>query len=132
MEEEQPQQRHAPSHRSLLYQQLDGIISPDLICKLPLKWHLIGSVVLLQGLDAGLLDALSSSSSSARIVGEAYLALPQLAKRAKSVCLETESPHGDLRVPTVRVIAGDADTSNTIHLEGGIRFCLDPTRVMFR
>ncbi len=44
---------------------------------------------------------------------------------------QMQSPHGELRVPTTVVIAGVTDTSNTVHNEGGVRYCLDPARIMF-
>jgi tRNA wybutosine-synthesizing protein 2 len=89
---------------------------------------LIGKVLLLQGVDAIVVD---QDAELLRRIGEAYMAIPQHRNTVKTVAMEIASPHGELRVPTVRVIAGEQDTSHTVHVEGGIRYCLDPTRVMF-
>lgn len=104
--------------------QNDADVAPFLQM-LPKKWHLIGRVAMLQNVEQKL--ACADRAVLAKI-GEAYLKCPQI--KAESIVLETEPPHGELRTPTVVVIAGSHDTL-TKHLEDGVSYFIDPTLVMF-
>jgi tRNA wybutosine-synthesizing protein 2 len=84
---------------------------------LPRRWERIGEIVVLR-----LPPQLAPYASE---VGDAYGRV----LRAKAVVEETDSIQGEWRTPQMRLIWGD-DTE-TVHRENGIRYRLDPTKVMF-
>src|SRR2546430_10680332 len=48
--------------------------------------------------------------------------------RARTVAEDRSGIHGPMRIPDVRVLWGDG--TRTIHVEGGVRYALDVSRVM--
>lgn len=84
---------------------------------LPRRWERIGQVVVLR-LPQGL-------APHRKAVGEVYGRV----LGANAVVEETDGIQGEWRTPQTRTIWGE-DTE-TIHQENGIRYRLDPTRVMF-
>ncbi|MEM2839497.1 MAG: class I SAM-dependent methyltransferase family protein [Thermoplasmata archaeon] len=92
-------------------------LSDALISLLPDKWELIGDVLILK-LDARLCDMKG-------IIAESYAEV----LGAKSVLRDLGNIRGEERRPEVELIYG-SDTE-TIHVENGIRYCLDPASIMF-
>ncbi|MFQ5919901.1 MAG: class I SAM-dependent methyltransferase family protein [Thermoplasmata archaeon] len=84
---------------------------------LPRRWERIGEVVVLR-LPQGL-------APHRKEVGEAY----GRALGAKAVVEETAKIQGAWRTPQTRLIWGGE--TETVHQENGIRYRLDPTKVMF-
>lgn len=100
---------------------LSGSLTKEQLAVLPKKWHLIGHVILLQGIDPLLVPVIDQ-------VGEAYLTCRQI--KGETVAVEEVAPHGELRVPTIRRVAGREDTL-TKHVEDGVKYWIDPLVVMF-
>jgi len=92
-------------------------LSDDLIALLPDKWELIGDVLVLK-LDERLCDGKG-------IIAESYAEV----LGAKSVLRDLGNIMGEERRPDVELILGN-DTE-TVHVENGIKYCLDPARIMF-
>jgi len=92
-------------------------LSQEQISLLPDKWEMIGDVLVLKLDDrlSGMIDTIASSY--AQILG------------AKSVLRDFGNIHGEERHPDVELIFGH-DTE-TVHVENGIRYCLDAARIMF-
>ncbi|WP_256295703.1 class I SAM-dependent methyltransferase [Haloarchaeobius salinus] len=84
----------------------------------PSSWAVVGTVVLVSLAD---LDG-----DEEQAVGEALL---ELHGEADTVCAR-EGVDGELREPSVRVVAGLGDTE-TVHVEHGTRYGLDLSKVMF-
>lgn len=82
----------------------------------PRRWRRIGDVVVLR-LDP---DARRDANAIARVFGNVL--------GAQAVVEDRSGIHGRLRTPDVRLLWGD-DTE-TIHVEGGVRFALDVAAVM--
>jgi tRNA wybutosine-synthesizing protein 2 len=89
-------------------------ISPDLA---PSKWERIGDVVVVRLLEA----ARAHAETIASALGEVL--------RCRTVVEDRSGIHGALRTPDVRVLWGDG--TETVHLEGGVRYKLDVAKVMF-
>jgi tRNA wybutosine-synthesizing protein 2 len=86
--------------------------------RLPDKWEKIGTVVTIK-----LPDELKQHQE---IIGQAYREVLD----CKTVLNETGGISGVYRKPVVKVISGDKKTE-TIHTENGIRFKMNPQRIMF-
>ena len=106
---------------SQVQERLKHVLSSDQLAALPKKWHLIGHVLMLQAVDPILSPVLEQ-------VGAAYLECRQI--KAETIVVEEITPHGELRVPSVRRVAGREETL-TKHTEDGVRYWIDPVRVMF-
>lgn len=92
-------------------------IDADLKGLLPRKWEKLGDVLVLR---------LSQELASQRVkIAEAYAKV----LGAKAVLQEVSGIEGEWRLPRVEKIWG-GDTE-TVHVEGGVRFKLDPAKVMF-
>lgn len=94
------------------------VIPSYLMDRLPDKWEKIGTVVTIT-----LPDELKQHQE---IIGQAYREVLD----CKTVLNETGGISGVYRKPVVEVISGDKKTE-TIHTENGIRFKMDPQRIMF-
>lgn len=93
-------------------------IPEDLIKKMPDKWEKVGevlTVVLPLELD-----------SFKEIIGKQYAQI----LKCKTVLNDMGGISGELRKPNVELIYGSKDTE-TIHCENGVRFKLDPQKIMF-
>ncbi len=90
--------------------------TPDQIATAPSSWAVLGTVVLAE----------FSGVHDETAVGEALL---ELHGEADTV-LAREGVDGQRREPSVRVVAGEGDTE-TVHVEGGVRYGLDLAEVMF-
>ncbi len=86
---------------------------------LPSGYHLVGHVALLH-VDFGLHPYLP-------LLGEATL---KYDGRIDSVAVRTGATSGVMRIPDYTLVAGDSDTVTT-HVENGVKFRLDPTRITF-
>lgn len=86
---------------------------------LPSGYHLVGHVALLQ-LDKSVLEFASD-------IGQTTLEFDQ---RVRSVAIRTGPTLEIVRFPQYAVIAGTKKTE-TIHVENGIKFKLDPLRITF-
>ncbi len=97
---------------------LSDLIPSDLVKNLPRKWEKIGSVVTIK-----LPDDLKEYRE---IIGKVYA--------NELDCTTTLNDSGGIsgvyRTPVVEVIFGSSVTE-TIHMENGIRFKIDPQRIMF-
>lgn len=104
-------------YRDYLRTRLKGLI-PDKAA-LPDGFHLVGHVALLH-LDSSLLDY-------AHLIGSATLGYDG---RIKSVAVRSGPTEGVLRIPTYVLVAGEPNTVTT-HVEGGVKYRLDPLIVTF-
>jgi tRNA wybutosine-synthesizing protein 2 len=102
----------------MIYQQCASVVPTSFLSFLPKKWEKIGDVLLLK-----LALELSPYQSD---IGKAYAKV----LCCKSVLKEKGAIDGFFRTPDVELIWGDPDTV-TMHHENGIRFRLDPAKVMF-
>jgi tRNA wybutosine-synthesizing protein 2 len=86
---------------------------------LPSGYHLVGHVALL--------DADSRMQPFLELLGESTL---EYDSRIASVVVKVGATAGVMRVPDYTVIAGKSQTTTT-HVENGVQFRLDPTRITF-
>ena len=101
-----------------IQQRCNSLIPLSLLKYLPRKWEKIGDILLLK-----LSEKLTPFEST---IGGIYAS----ALSCKSVLREIGGIDGVFRVPNIKHIWGASDTE-TIHYEHGIRFRLDPAKVMF-
>ncbi|OFV67920.1 class I SAM-dependent methyltransferase family protein [Methanosarcinales archaeon] len=99
-----------------LRKELDGILSPADLDRLPRRWQLIGDIVLVR------IDGLEDFWGE---IGDAFFKIYPWAKGVAVDC----GVHGKLREPDIRVIAGEV--SETLHRENHCTFKLDPRKVIF-
>jgi tRNA wybutosine-synthesizing protein 2 len=83
----------------------------------PRRWKRIGDVIVLR-LPR---EARADSGTIARVFGTTL--------GARTVVEERSGIHGPLRTPDVRVLWGDG--TETVHIEGRVRYSLDVAKVMF-
>jgi len=83
----------------------------------PRRWERIGDVLVLRFP----LRELREARAIAKIFGTVL--------RVRTVIQDVSGIHGPLRTPDVRVLWGSG--TETVHVEGGIRYALDIARVMF-
>jgi tRNA wybutosine-synthesizing protein 2 len=93
-------------------------IPAELVKKIPNKWEKIGDVLII--VIPTFLDKYK------KIIGETYADV----LKCKSVLNDHGGISGEMREPNVELIYGSNDTE-TIHFENGVRFRLDPQKVMF-
>ena len=97
---------------------LSKTIPPGLTNKIPDKWEKIGDVIILR---------LSSELDKYKQqIGEKYASVLD----CKTVLQDISGISGIYREPNVEIIYGTKETE-TIHKENGIRFKLDPQKIMF-
>ena len=104
-------------YREFLRTTLKDQIPSDI--PLPSGFHLVGHVALLH-VDSRMQPYLE-------LVGGATL---QYDVRITSVAVRVGATAGVMRVPDYSVIAGESQTTTT-HVENGVQFRLDPTRITF-
>ncbi len=104
-------------YRTYLERELKGQIPEG--ARIPRGYHLIGHVILLE-VDLSLRGFIQE-------IAELSLAYES---RAKSILVRNGPTSGEHRIPSYRFIAGDPNTE-TEHIENGVRFRLDPTKVTF-
>lgn len=104
-------------YQEFLKTKLRDVIPSDV--QIPQGFHLVGHVVLLQ-LDENLMDY-------AELIGNTTL---EYDSRIRSVAVRIGPTIARMRNPQYQVVAGDSDTV-TLHVERGVKFCLDPLRVTF-
>ena len=93
-------------------------IPEEYIRKLPNKWEKVGEVVTI---------TLSNEFENYKeTIGNKYAEILE----CKTVLNNIGGITGEFRTPNVEVIFGSND-SETIHRENGIRYKLDPQKVMF-
>ncbi|HDO19853.1 MAG TPA: class I SAM-dependent methyltransferase family protein [Thermoplasmatales archaeon] len=85
---------------------------------LPKKWEKIGDVLIIK-----LPDSLRNYEIE---VAEVYASV----LKCKSVLEDVAGIDGEYRIPKFRLIYGDKDTE-TVHTENGVRYKLDPAKIMF-
>lgn len=93
-------------------------IPSDLISKIPDKWEKIGEV--------GIIKLHPDLKKYSKITGKNYAEIIQ----CKTILNDVGGITGIYREPETKIIYGSIDTE-TIHKENGIRFKLDPQKVMF-
>ena len=104
-------------YREFLRSRLKELIPSDI--PLPSGFHLVGHVALLH--------ADSRMQPYMELLGEATL---QYDSRITSVAVRVGATSGVMRVPDYAVVAGESQTTTT-HIEKGVQFRLDPTRITF-
>ncbi|MFW9943650.1 MAG: class I SAM-dependent methyltransferase family protein [Candidatus Sifarchaeia archaeon] len=104
-------------YREFLRSRLKDQIPSDI--PLPGGFHLVGHVALLH--------ADSRMQPYLELVGETTL---QYDSRITSVAVRMGATSGVMRVPDYVIVAGGSQTITT-HIENGVRFRLDPTRITF-
>jgi tRNA wybutosine-synthesizing protein 2 len=97
---------------------LSEIIPSNLIDNLPNKWEKIGDVLIIV--------IPKELENYKLIISEKYAEILD----CKSVLQDIGGISGELRVPKVKFIYGDKNTT-TVHMENGIRYKFDPQKVMF-
>jgi len=93
-------------------------VPPDLVNKIPDKWEKIG--------DVGIIKLHPNLEYCSKVIGKSYAEI----LRCKTILNDIGGITGTYREPNVEIIYGEKDTE-TIHKENGIRFKLDPQKVMF-
>jgi len=93
-------------------------IPSKLISKIPDKWEKIGDIVTIK-LSAEL-------NRYEKKIGEKYADV----LKCKTTLRDISGISGVYREPNVKIIHGSKDTE-TIHMENGIRYKLDPQKIMF-
>lgn len=97
---------------------LSSKISGELIQKLPKKWEKLGTVLIMK-----LHPDLKSYKT---IIGETYASVLE----CTTVLQDIGGITGVYRKPLVKIIYGEKNTE-TVHVENGIRYKLDPQTIMF-
>jgi len=97
---------------------LSLVLPSDLMNRLPDKWEKTGTVVTIK--------LPGELKQHQEIIGQAYREV----LGCKTVLNEISGISGVYRKPGVEIISGDRMTE-TIHVENGIRFKMDPQRIMF-
>lgn len=104
------------------FNQIKEILSKELpsglINSIPHKWEKVG--------DIGIIKLPSDLDNYSEIIGKNYAEILQ----CKSILNDIGGISGTLREPKTKIIFGSTETE-TIHKENGIRFKLDPQKVMF-
>ena len=90
----------------------------DLINKIPDKWEKVGEV--------GVIKLPSNLEKYSKMIGKNYAEILQ----CKTILNDIGGITGTYREPKTKIIYGSNDTV-TIHKENGIRFKLDPQKIMF-
>ena len=93
-------------------------IPSDLISKIPDKWEKVGEV--------GIIKLHPDLEKYSKMIGQNYAEILQF----KTVLNDVGGITGTLREPKTKIIYGSNETE-TIHKENGIRFKLDPQKIMF-
>ncbi|HLE46810.1 MAG TPA: class I SAM-dependent methyltransferase family protein [Candidatus Thermoplasmatota archaeon] len=97
---------------------LEGRLPPGQLQLVPRTYVRLGDILVL--------DIPEELEPSQVLVAETYAQV----LRMRTVLKRVGSIEGELRLPRMRRIWGDPNTE-TIHVENGIRYRFDPTRVMF-
>lgn len=102
----------------IIKENISKILKEDLLEFLPNKWEKIGDVLIL--------------TISEKIKNYQYLIAEEYANvlDCKTVLKNQGSIKGELRLPEMKIIFGSTNTE-TIHKENGIKYKLDPMKVMF-
>jgi tRNA wybutosine-synthesizing protein 2 len=95
-----------------------NIIPPHLIDKIPKKWEKIGNVLLFK--------LPSEFNNYKNEISKIYAQV----LKCKSVLNDIGGIEGVYRIPKVELIFGSNNTE-TIHIENGIKYKLDPRKIMF-
>jgi len=102
----------------IIKEKSSNLIPAYLVDFLPRKWEKLGDVLIVKFPEC----LKEYKVEIARIYADVL--------KCKSVLEDVGGIRGELRVPEFRLIYGDEDTE-TIHVENGIRFKLDPQKIMF-
>jgi tRNA wybutosine-synthesizing protein 2 len=102
----------------IIKKSLSLIITSDLVDLVPDKWEKIGDILVLK--------INPKLETYKNIISEKYASI----LGCKAVLQDMGGISGSYRVPNVKLIFGSKNTITT-HNENGIRFKLDPTKIMF-
>lgn len=102
----------------LIRKSLKEEIPSNLINKIPEKWEKVGEV--------GIIKLQPSLEKYSRIIGENYAKI----LKCKTILNDVGGITGVYREPKTRIIFGP-NKAETIHKENGIRYKLDPQKIMF-
>ncbi|MCK4365122.1 MAG: class I SAM-dependent methyltransferase family protein [Thermoplasmatales archaeon] len=97
---------------------LSKTIPSELFDKIPDKWEKVG--------DVGIIKLPSNLENYSEIIGKNYAEILQ----CKTILNDVGGITGTYREPKTKIIFGPNNTE-TIHKENGIRFKLDPQKIMF-
>lgn len=99
------------------FEKIAAALPPEFEALLPRRWHMIGDVLVLRlapALDPYLAEIASTYAS---------------VLKARAVLRRVDSVTGQYREPGVELIWGSG--TETVHVENGVQFKLDPLRIMF-
>ncbi|HEC81835.1 MAG TPA: class I SAM-dependent methyltransferase family protein [Thermoplasmatales archaeon] len=102
----------------LIRERLQGKLPSHLLNFVPGKWEKIGNVLILK------------IPEEIRRYREEVAEVYAKVLSCKSVLEDAGGVEGEWRKPRVRFVYGDSDTE-TLHVENGIRYRLDPAKIMF-
>ena len=97
---------------------ISGIIPDDLVDSIPRSWEKIGDILIIKFPE--------NLSNYKRTLGEVYANV----LGCRAVLNDKVGIVGEFREPDVEVVFGSSDTE-TVHKENGIRYKLDPQKIMF-
>ncbi|MGQ9720359.1 MAG: class I SAM-dependent methyltransferase [Candidatus Jordarchaeum sp.] len=98
---------------------LETIIPAELLDLVPRSWQLLGDILIC-----------NIKSELLPFEREIGIAFTKIEKRARIVARKVMPPHGDMRIPNLKIIAGGGSTE-TIHRENHCVFKLDPFKILF-
>lgn len=98
---------------------LRGLLPVEILERIPDKWEKVGDILTLR-FPEGVPKKYYS------IIGEKYSEI----LGCKTVLNDISGIFGEFRIPNVEIVFGPSETE-TVHKENGIRFKLDPQKVMF-
>jgi len=93
-------------------------ISPKIADKIPKKWEKIGNVLILKIEE----EIIEYKKEISKIYSKIL--------NCKSVLIDIGGINGIFRTPNLELVYGSKNTE-TIHIENGIKFKLDPVKIMF-
>ncbi|MDH4123479.1 MAG: class I SAM-dependent methyltransferase family protein [Thermoplasmata archaeon] len=89
----------------------------NLLSRFPDKWEMVGDVLIIKLSEDLMGFSQPIAEQYAKILG------------AKTVLRDLEKIAGQERLPEVQLLIGDE--TETIHIENGVKYCLDVARIMF-
>lgn len=115
---ERPGLRKSPAERVAELLRERGF-SDEMLERVPSKWERLGDILVIR------LDGEQENNESEVSVAGAFMEMMGV----RAVYADEGGITGEMRIPEVRLLAGRG--SRTVHLENGIRYAMDVTKVMF-
>ncbi len=98
---------------------LEPIVPAELLDLVPRSWQLLGNILIC-----------NIKKELIPYEHEIGVAFTKIEKRAKIVARKLTPPQGEMRIPHLKIIAGEGSTE-TIHRENHCVFKLDPFKILF-